>query len=238
MGLNREGRRVDKFVYCSLDFISGLKLQKFFYMWHSPLNGIGRRRMVPFAIYSLPDSRVKCLSPLVGVPVIAHQQRLTFSCSSPFRCSHLTPSSSLFLIHSPYRVYNILFCAQYAHALYLFFSSRDETSQQQLVLSQCHQQLSTQREREKGRDTTGANYVKLGQRTCAGIRERPLRSHARSIHLAFTTATNLKIYTYTTQCRSDQVDDYVSLNTTVSSSNLISFSLCSFFCSHKMKHQV
>ena len=39
-----------------------------------------------------------------------------------------------------------------------------------------------------------------------------------------------------TQCRSDQVDDYVSLNTTVSSSNLISFSLCSFFCSHKMKH--
>ena len=57
--------------------------------------------MAPFAIYSLPDSRVKCLSPLVGVPVIAHQQRLTFSCSSPFRCSHLTPSSSLFFIHSP-----------------------------------------------------------------------------------------------------------------------------------------
>jgi hypothetical protein len=131
-------------------------------MWHSPLNGIGRR-MVPFAIYSLPDSRVKCLSPLVGVPVIAHQQRLTFSCSSPFRCSHLTLSSSLFLIHSPYIVslqYPLL-CSICTRSLFiLFFSRRDKSAaaSAQLVPSAI---IHLERARRKG-ETTGADYVKLG----------------------------------------------------------------------------
>ncbi len=124
-------------------------------MWHSPLNGIGRR-MVPFAIYSLPDSRVKCLSPLVGVPVIAHQQRLTFSCSSPFRCSHLTLSSSLFLIHSPYIVslqYPLL-CSICTRSLFILFFSRWDKSaaaSAQLVPSAI---IHLERARRKG-ETTG-----------------------------------------------------------------------------------
>ena len=207
-------------------------------MWHSPLNGIGRRRMAPFAIYSLPDSRVKCLSPLVGVPVIAHQQRLTFSCSSPFRCSHLTPSSSLFFIHSPC-IQSESTISSFVLNMHTLFIYSFLLATRQVSSSQCSASAISNyplRESEKkGRDYR----CRLCEtRTCAGNRERPLRSHARSIHLAFTTATNFKIYTYTTQCRSDQVVDSVSLNTTVSSTNLISFSFCSFFCSQKMKHQV
>ena len=136
MGLNREGRRVDKFVYCSLDFVSGLKLQKFFYMWHSPLNGIGRR-MAPFAIYSLPDSRVKCLSPLVGVPVIAHQQRLTFSCSSPFRCSHLTPSSSIFPLPYTLTLYSEPTISSFVLNMHTLFIYSFLLATRQVSSSQC-----------------------------------------------------------------------------------------------------